>query len=99
MGFWSRIASTLRRKGSIEAWFQEFGYGGRTDSGVVVNQTTAMRVATVMACVRVCSEDVAKLPPRVYRLIGNDGTRKEAKDHFLYRIFRKPNSWQTWFEF
>jgi HK97 family phage portal protein len=97
----ARLASPapFEQKGSVEDWFSTYGYGGRTDSGVVVNQTTAMRVATVMACVRVCSEDVAKLPPRVYRLVGADGTRREAKDHFLYRIFRKPNAWQTWFEF
>src|SRR5258707_1562980 len=93
----ARLAPSLAvaKKVTIEEWFSDYGLSGRTDSGVIVNQTTAMRVATVMACVRVCSEDVAKLPPRVYRLLGTDGARREAKDHFLYRLFRKPNAWQT----
>lgn len=98
MGFWSRLVSAFRQKATPDDWFSEFGWGGRTNSGVAVNQTTAMQVATVMACVRVCSEDVAKLPARVFRR-KQDGGRVEATDHFLHRLLKKPNTWQTWFEF
>lgn len=98
MGIWSRITSSFKRKGSIEDWFHEFGYTGHTNSGIVVNQATAMQVTTVMACVRIRSQDVAKLPPKIFRL-GADGARTEAREHFLFSLFREPNAWQTWFEF
>lgn len=101
MGLWSRLtlaASALRGKMSPDDWWREFGGGTDTRSGIAVNDTTAMRVATVMACVRVTSEDVAKLPPQVYQLKG-DGGRSVAQKHFLYNLFRQPNDWQTWFEF
>lgn len=98
MGLWSRIASLWREKMTLDEWWQEFGDTQRSNSGILVNSTTAMRSTVVMACVRVVSQDIAKLPPHIYRKLG-DGSRKEATDHPLYRIFRKPNSWQTWFEF
>lgn len=98
MKIWERIFGGVKKSdNSIEAWFREFGTS-KTASGVAVNQSTAMRVSTVMACVRIRSQDVAKLPPKIYRLAG-DGSRIEARDHFLYRLFRRPNAWQTWFEF
>lgn len=98
MGMWSRISGLARKTaGSIEDWFREFA-SSKTASGIVVNQVTAMQVTTVLACVRIRSQDVAKLPPKIYQ-IASDGSRTEAKKHFLYQIFRKPNDWQTWFEF
>lgn len=99
MGLLSRIGSLFQReKGSIDSWHQAFGRDLATASGMSVNQTTAMKVTTVLACIRVRSQDVAKLPPKVYR-VARDGSRQEARDHYLYRIFRRPNEWQTWFEF
>lgn len=98
MNLWSRVFGGVKKSGdTIEAWFREFGER-KTVSGLAVNQSTAMRVTTVLACARVCSQDVAKLPPKIYRL-GVDGSRTEARDHFLYALFRRPNAWQTWFEF
>lgn len=98
MQLWSRIFGGVKKStGSIEDWFREFGQR-KTASGIAVNQSTAMRVTTVLACVRVRSQDVAKLPPKIYRLAA-DGARAEARDHFLYTLFRRPNAWQTWFEF
>jgi HK97 family phage portal protein len=99
MGLWPRFRRGLRKAAdnSIEAWFREFG-SRTTASNVIVNQSTAMKVTAVMACVRVRSQDVAKLPPKICRL-AKDGSKTEARDHFLYPIFRRPNAWQTWFEF
>jgi HK97 family phage portal protein len=99
MGIWSRISSGFKRsKSSVEEWFNEFGFTGRTNSSIFVNQTTAMQVTTVMACVRIRSQDVAKLPPMISR-VGKDGTRTDARNEPLFKLFRKPNDWQTWFEF
>lgn len=97
MGLWTRITAPWRQKATPDEWFQEFGVTGRTNSSVYVNQTTAMQATAVMACVRVISQDVAKLPVRVYQRVGRK--KVDLDDHPLALIFRKPNSWQTWLEF
>lgn len=69
-----------------------------TDSGAMVSPETAMRLASVYACVNVLSEDVAKLPLIVYK---RDGRKKErAPDYWLYNLLHdEPNPWQTSMEF
>ncbi|MBR2769918.1 MAG: phage portal protein [Solobacterium sp.] len=64
---------------------------GKADSGVTVDEKSAMQIATVYACVRLLAESVAQLPLHLYRETG-DGSREKAKDHPLYRIlYREPN--------
>ena len=64
--------------------------GPRTSAGVQVSDASAMRVATVYACVRVIAEDLAKLRPQLWRR-RSDGGREPAADHPLHAILRKPN--------
>lgn len=72
---------------------------GDTDSGAVVTVESAMRVAAVYSCVRVLSEDLAKLPLIVYRR-RKDGGKDRASNHWLQRLLNvAPNPWQTAFEF
>jgi HK97 family phage portal protein len=60
-----------------------------------VTPDSAMACAAVFSCVRVVSEDVAKLPLILYRRT-SDGGKERAKDHPLYaRLHDTPNSWQT----
>jgi len=76
-------------------WYQPVGFVN--DSGIVINSDTAMRLATVFACVRVISETVASLPLFVYRRI-SDNDKEKAKDHWLYKLLHsKPNYSQTSF--
>lgn len=101
MGFWSRIADfATRRSGEDDddRLFREWGEGGLSNSGVSVNTETAMRHVAVMACVSILAEDVAKIPLGVFRRLPNGG-KEPAKDHFLHRLLRDPNDWQTGFEF
>ena len=73
--------------------------GGPTRSGISVGPDSALRQATVYACVRVVSEDIAKVPLILYRRMANGG-RERATDHPLYRVLhRRPNRWQTSFQF
>jgi len=100
MGFWSRIADFARRRsgeGDDRIW-GEWGDGGVSAAGVPVNSATAMRHVAVMACVSILAADVAKIPLGVYRRLPNGG-KEVAKDHFLNRLLRDPNDWQTGFEF
>lgn len=99
MSFWSRLTGPFRKKSSSpEDWFREFGGFSRSHTGVSVTQTTAMQASTVMACVSILSEDVAKLPAHVYRR-RPDGGQDIVKDHPVERLLQKPNAWQTRFEF
>lgn len=62
-----------------------------TEAGVTVSDDTAMRFATVHACVRVLSEDVAALPLHVYRRLENGG-KERATEHSLYGLLHdRPN--------
>lgn len=62
-----------------------------TEAGVTVSDDTAMRFATVHACVRVLSEDVGALPLHVYRRT-KQGGKERAPEHPLYELLHdRPN--------
>lgn len=72
---------------------------GRSDSGEVVNERSAMQIATVYACVRLLAETVAGLPLHLFRDIGNNAKEK-ASAHPLYKLlYRQPNPEMTSFSF
>lgn len=99
MGVLTRLAAWwLERSGTIEDWFREFGDLNKSATGIAVTQFRAMQASTVMACVSMLSEDVAKLPAHVYRR-QKDGGKTIVADHPLEKLLRKPNAWQTRFEF
>ena len=70
----------------IDGWF-----GGSCD----VNEQTAMQLATVWACVRAISEDVSKLPLKVYRWKSDD-EREKVRGHPVSKLLnRRANSYAT----
>ncbi len=79
--------------------FLEFirsGGGGATASGANVTAKTALRNTTVQRCVSLISFSIGMLP---LHLQMKDGKSK-ATDHALFKVLhRKPNAWQTAFEF
>lgn len=102
MGFWNRIAAFALRKASADSVGSEilaaFEEWGLTAAGVSVNSFTALQQVGVMACVSILAEDVAKLPLQIFRRTENGG-KEPAREHFLYKLLRQPNAWQTRFEF
>lgn len=67
---------------------------GETRSGAVVTATSAMKVATVYACVRIISGAVATLPLHIKRRV-DAKTREDASDTELWKVIRRrPNRWQ-----
>lgn len=97
MGFLADAVSRKADDGSL-ALFREI-YGGRlSKAGVAVDWRTAIRVATVLACVRVKAEGLASVPLKVYRK--TDGRRDEATGHPLhYVLAHQPNPWQDAFAY
>lgn len=76
-------------------------YFGKSDSGEVVNERSAMQIATVYACVRLLAESVAGLPLHLYQYTDEaEQNKQKAKEHPLYKIlYRQPNPEMTSFTF
>ncbi|MCC8015499.1 MAG: phage portal protein [Eubacterium sp.] len=71
---------------------------GRSASGKIVNERTAMQTVAVYACVRILSEAIASLPLHLYKY-GDRGKEMDTT-HPLYRILHdEPNSEMTSFIF
>jgi HK97 family phage portal protein len=75
-------------------------YGGKlSKAGQTVNWQTAIQCAAAMACARVIANGIAQVPLKLFQEDPKGG-RLPARDHSLYRVLhRKPNQWQTSFEF
>ena len=72
--------------------------GATSNSGMVVNPETAMRLTAVYACVRVLSESVAQLPLIYYQRSG-DRKDRATTEHLYSLLHDAPNGFQTSFEF
>lgn len=88
---------------SNQAFKESFWTGlaefSRARSGASVTAQSALGVTTVLACVRVIAEGCAQVPLNVYKKREGGGS-DIATAHPLHRILhRKPNFWQTSFEF
>lgn len=72
------------------------GSGALTEAGITVSAKTALRNTTVIRCVSLISFAMGWLPLH----LRDKETKEKATDHPLFRVLhRKPNAWQTAFEF
>lgn len=84
-------------KPSNPAWWLGLS-GMKTNTGVSVTATTAMRVSAVYACVNVLSSTFAMVPWITYKRLQRGKGR--APEHPLYRVLHdRPNTEQTSFIF
>jgi HK97 family phage portal protein len=99
MSWWTRLFGPKEQKYSTLDLFREI-YGGRpSKTGVSVNWASALEVTTVLACLRVIAEGIAQVPFRLYMDSDARGGAP-APTHPLYNVlYRRPNRWQTSFEF
>lgn len=71
--------------------------GGMTQSGASVTPETALKNTAVFRCVSLVSHSIAMLPLHLYR---RGPEREKATDLPLFNVLhRRPNDWQTAFEF
>ena len=76
--------------------FIRSGGAGLTEAGVSITPKQAMRNTTVLRCVSLISYAIGMLPLHLH----NRSDKSKASDHPLYRVLhRKPNAWQTAYEF
>ena len=110
MGLLSRIAqgnglSVRGMSGDTDGFWNGQFWSAPSATGIQINQQTALQATAVMACVRVLSEDVSKMTPKMYRRftkgIHKNGAREllGPGDHPLAALLVRPNDWQTWPEF
>jgi phage portal protein BeeE len=70
--------------------------GSETESGLNISPKVAMRNTTVLRCVSLISFAIGMLPLHLHR----KDDKSKADEHPLFRVLhRKPNGWQTAFEF
>ncbi len=101
-GLFGSLAASLGERKDAQVLDQLPGFlmHRESRSGAVVNFRTALEVTTVLGCCRVISEGLAQVPLKLYRPRQNGKGSDEATDHPLYDVlYRRPNGWQTSFEF
>jgi HK97 family phage portal protein len=87
-----------RSIGSSHELYQALTRGSRSLAGVDVNESTAMQIAAVRACVDLIARDVASLPVDVIERV-SERERRPAVTHPVRRLLTRPNTWQTWPEY
>lgn len=104
MSIWNRFRrkqkhaqrATLRDE---SGWlFDALTNGRNNPSGEVVNEKTALGIAAYFASIRNISEDIAKLPRKVYEL-DSKGNRTEDRGHNVRDVIMHPNPHTTAFSF
>jgi len=75
-------------------WFVDWARGGeKSKAGVTVTPDTALGLSAYYACIRNISEDVGKLPLKVYGHLATGRGKQVRSDHSLYRILHdSPNA-------
>ncbi len=94
---WPFKKTEKKALGNYGSWMEWFT-PGPTSSGVPLSNESAMSIATVFACIRNISEDVAKIPLKIYR---KSEKGKELKpDHPLLTLLNyQPNPEMTAMDF
>ncbi|HSR77257.1 MAG TPA: phage portal protein [Xanthobacteraceae bacterium] len=72
--------------------------GHASSTGVPVTPLTALQAAAVYGCTKCISEDIAGLKIQIRRRLAGGGW-VIIENHPLVHLFRRPNRWQTAFQF
>lgn len=99
MSWLSRLRERWQAKSSSLEIFRDLYGLAPVKSGVTVNLTSALQVATVLACARVIAEDCARLPLNLYRQNGR-ARGQPVTDHRLQHVLRaRANAFQDALQF
>lgn len=95
-GWW---ASSNRPGDAADVWYM----GGAivaSATGLPINSDMAMRSGAVFSCVSIISKSMGMLPLGMRKFLPDGESSEPAPDHPLHDVInRKPNSWQSRFEF
>ena len=98
--FWERKTEKRSMLSQPADWFintlnNVFGY--QTKSGQAVNNTTALSIASVHACVRVIADGIAGLGLKLYK--DDSQSRSQIVVHYATALTNEPNPYQTKYDF
>jgi HK97 family phage portal protein len=101
MGYLASLVAPQRRAAAYEERFWQENFVTRSMAGKSVTVDTALQVMAVLACVKVISEDVAQVSRGLFKKrAGAKQGSDEQRDHPVSKLLlRRPNPWQTGFEF
>lgn len=88
------ITDLLERRSGVvnpEKWLQDFFGGRESNSGVNVNESTALNSTAVFACIRLLSDTLASLPCPVYKRLNPRGKERATKYPLYKLIHTKAN--------
>jgi HK97 family phage portal protein len=92
------LRSTSSGVATPDPWMYEL-FAPKTNSGVTVNETSAMRLAAHFACVSLTARVVASFPVQLFERLP-DGRKRKATDHPVYHLLHdQPNPEMTSFSF
>jgi HK97 family phage portal protein len=99
-----RLFSRKSTQDPLAAFLEVFRSHLMAKTGTAVSLETALQVSVVFACLRVLGEGVAQVPWELLQETDSPDSdlpmRRRAKDHPLWDVMtRRPNVWQTSFEF
>jgi HK97 family phage portal protein len=97
MGIFHRIIGFAAKMTSLELFREVYGGGRESTAGVTINTQSALETATALACGRVISEGCAQTPWHLMQ--ERDGRKQVSDDPLDYVLYRRPNPWQTSFEY
>ena len=92
-----RRTGTKDALGRFGSW-QEIFVSTGTHAGVPISNETSLQLSTVFACIRNISEDIAKVPLKVYRKTG-DGKGRIENHIVSYLLNYQPNPEMTAMDF
>ncbi len=78
-------------------WAKKFWGMPESESGVQVDEETALKYGAVYACVRVLAETIASLPLNVYKRLEPKGKDKDSKHNLYNLLHSQPNGDMTSF--
>lgn len=84
-----------RSIGTSHDLFNFLARGRESSAGISITEGTAMNVPVILTCVALISRTVMTFPIDVFERMP-DGSKKEAPNHPLARLFDKPNTFQDW---
>lgn len=85
--------------GGTSPWIITDYVGSKTASGAIVNESTALSISVVWACIRLIAWTTASLPLITYKRLDPRGKERATDNKLYYLLKETPNPVQTAFEF
>jgi HK97 family phage portal protein len=98
LGWFSSLRRSLENPSTSlsnpAAWLVRM-FSAEADSGVAITADTALGIPTFWQCVRLLTDDFAKLPTIVYKSNDEEGHQRAPRHPAYHLLRRKANKWMT----